>query len=137
MWKYIIAWFVLLFVAVGNGALRDLSYGPYLPELLAQQLSTLIAMVLLGVVIWGFARRYSLESGRQAISIGLLWTAMTVAFEFLFFHFVAGHSWSALFANYKFWQGHLWPILLLWIAMAPYVFFRLRVIGRKRPHRDE
>ena len=41
------AWFVLLVVAVINGALRDMTYGRYLSELLANQLSCVSGILLL------------------------------------------------------------------------------------------
>jgi hypothetical protein len=49
-----------------------------------------------------------------------------VAFEFLFFHFVGGHSWSELLANYNIFAGRVWVVVLLWVAAAPYVFFHFR-----------
>lgn len=125
MWKYFAAWCLLLLVAVANGILRDLSYGQYLSESLSQQLSTLSAMLLMAIVIWAFIYRYPIATATKALAIGLLWMLLTIAFEFLFFHFVAGHPWNDLLDNYKIWQGRLWPILLLWIALAPYTFFRL------------
>lgn len=128
MYKYFAFWFVLLFIAVASGALRDLAYGKYLSELRAHQLSTLIAMILLGAAIGFFIRYYPPESKAQAIIIGLFWMLLTVTFEFTFFHFIAGYSWSALLDNYKLQEGRLWPILLLWVAIAPYLFFRLRAI---------
>jgi hypothetical protein len=126
MARYLIAWFVLLAVAVINGVLRDFTYGKHVPELLAQQLSTVSGILLFGAVIHQFVRRWPPASGRQAISIGLFWMALTVAFEFLFFHYVAGHPWSVLLANYDIASGRLWPLILLWVAFAPYLFYRLR-----------
>ncbi|MFZ3387543.1 hypothetical protein [Buttiauxella gaviniae] len=128
MCKYFAYWFVLLFIAIASGALRDLAYGKYLSELRAHQLSTLIAMILLGAAIGFFIRYYPPVSKIQAIAIGMFWMLLTVAFEFLFFHFIAGYSWAALLANYNIQKGRLWPILLLWVAIAPYLFFRLRAI---------
>ena len=125
MWKYLTAWFVMLLVAVANGAVRDFTYGRHMEELTAHQLSTATGVLLLGIVIRGFVRLYPPSSGREAISIGLLWMALTVAFEFLFFHYVGGHSWSALLGNYNVLKGRVWVVVLAWIAIAPYVFFRL------------
>ena len=125
MRKYLIAWFVMLLVSIANGAIRDFTYGKYMDELAAHQLSTASSVVLLGIVIWGFIRFYPLSSGREAVSIGLLWVALTVAFEFLFFHYVGGHSWSELLANYNVFKGRVWIVVLIWVATAPYVFFRL------------
>ena len=126
IWKYLAAWLAMLLVSVANGALRDLTYGKLMSELAAHQLSTLIGILLLGAVIRGFVRRYPPASGRHALAIGLGWTAMTVAFEFLFFHYLGGHSWSALLANYNVAEGRVWVFVLLWVAIAPYLFFRCR-----------
>lgn len=122
-WHHIAAWFLMLLVSIANGAARDFVYGQHMSELAAHQLSSAIGIVLLGVVIWAFGRAYPPSSGRHAIGIGLFWMALTIAFEFLFFHFIGGHSWSALLANYNILAGRVWVLVLLWIAVAPYVFF--------------
>ena len=129
MWKYLIAWFVMLLVSIANGTVRDFTYGRRMDELTAHQLSTASGVLLLGIVILGFVRRYPPSSGRMAVSIGLLLMALTVAFEFLFFHYVGGHSWAELFANYDVSKGRVWVFVLIWVAVAPYLFFRL---GRRR-----
>jgi len=115
---------VLLVVAVINGALRDFTYGKFVPELLANQLSCLSGIILFGVVFYQFVLYWPPASARQAIYIGLFWMALTVAFEFLFFHYVAGHPWPELLANYDIASGRLWPLILLWVALGPYFFYR-------------
>lgn len=82
-------------------------------------------MTLLGVVIGAYAWRWPFAGSAAAWRAGILWLAMTVAFEFLFFHYVTGHSWSELLANYDLAAGRLWVLLLAWIAVAPAVFQRL------------
>lgn len=124
MFRYLQAWFTMLGVAMVNGGLRDMTYGKQLPELLANQLSCLSGIILLGVVIYLYVRRWSLSSARQAIYIGLFWMALTVAFEFLFFHYFGKHSWAELMANYDIANGRLWPLVLLWVLIAPYLFYR-------------
>lgn len=126
MWKYLVAWLLMLLVSIANGAVRDFTYGKHMDELTAHQLSTVSGIPVLGLVIWGFVRRYPPLSGREAVSIGLLWVALTVAFEFLFFHYVGGHSWSELLANYNVLKGRVWVVVLAWVAIAPYLFFRLK-----------
>ena len=126
MWKYLIAWFVMLLVSVVNGALRQFTFGKYVDETSAHQISTVIGIFLLGIVIWAYVRRYPPSSGLQALWIGLLWMGLTVAFEFLFFHYVDGRSWSELLANYNLFEGRVWVAVLAWVAIAPYVFFRCR-----------
>src|SRR5690242_4676627 len=94
MWRYVLAWFVMLLVSIANGTIRDITYGKHIDELAAHQLSTVTSILLLGIVTRVFVRLYPLDSCRQAIFIGLLWMVMTVIFEFLFFHYVGGHSWA-------------------------------------------
>lgn len=130
MWKYLTAWFVMLLVSVANGSVRDFTYGRHMSELAAHQLSTATGIVLLGVVIRACIRRYPPSSGRNAIALGVLWMALTVAFEFLFFHYVGGHSWSDLLGNYNVLQGRVWVLVLVWLAVAPYLFFRLALHAR-------
>jgi len=115
----------MLAVSVLNGIARDVGYGRELDPLAAHQLSTLYGMTLLGVVIDAYAWRWPFTSAAAAWRAGCLWLALTVAFEFVFFHYVTGHSWEELLANYDLSAGRLWPVLLLWIALAPEVFRRL------------
>ena len=123
--RYVVAWFVMLVVAMINGALRDFTYGRQLPALLANQLSCVSGIILFAVVIYLYVRRWPFASARQAWYAGLFWMALTVAFEFLFFHYIAGHPWADLLEIYDIVHGRLWPLILLWVAVAPYVFYRL------------
>ena len=125
MKRLLLAWLVMLAVSVLNGIARDVGYGRELDPLVAHQLSTLYGMTLLGVVIGAYAWRWTLASAAAAWRAGALWLALTVAFEFIFFHYVTGHSLEELLANYDLSAGRLWPVLLLWIALAPEVFRRL------------
>ena len=52
---------------------------------------------------------------------------MTILFEFLFGHFIAGHPWSHLFHDYNLLAGRLWVLVLLWTAITPYLFYRMRL----------
>jgi hypothetical protein len=126
MWKYFLAWFPMVLIAIANGVLRQSWYGQYLGELRAHQISTLTAATLLGAYMWVVIRRWRPDSVTMALGIGLMWLAMTVCFELLFGHFVAGHSWERLLHDYDLSAGRLWLLLLAWVAAAPYLFFRLR-----------
>ena len=125
MWKYVLAWFPMVAIAIANGALRESWYGQHLSELTAHQISTLTAVVLFGAYIWFVVQFWSPTSKAQAIAVGLLWLVMTIAFEFLFGHFVAGHTWERLLHDYNLLAGRVWPLVLVWVAVAPYLYFRM------------
>lgn len=122
---YLLYWLVLMALAIANGILREGTYGKHIPELRAHQLSTLIGATVFGVAVWLFSRRWPPESAAQALYIGLSWLAMTLCFEFLFGHYVAGHSWSRLLQDYDLLSGRVWPLLLVWVTVLPYIVFRV------------
>ena len=53
--------------------------------------------------------------------IGLIWCALTVGFECIFGHYIAGHLWSRLLQHYNNFAGRIWGIVLLWATLAPNV----------------
>ncbi|MCK9261196.1 MAG: hypothetical protein M0P63_15730 [Azoarcus sp.] len=126
VWRYLAAWFVMLLVSIANGMVRDFTYGTQMSPLAAHQVSTVCGMVLLGIVIRFVDRLAPPFCAREAMEVGLFWAALTLAFEFIFFHYVGGHSWVELLANYDVSAGRVWVFLVLWIAVAPSVFFLLR-----------
>jgi hypothetical protein len=124
MIKYIFLWVPMVFIAIANGVIKQFWYGRHLGELPAHQLSSLIGIVLLGVYILISLRFFPPAGAAQALRIGVLWLSLTIVFEFIFGHFIAGHSWSRLFQDYNLFAGRLWVLVLIWITAAPYIFYR-------------
>jgi hypothetical protein len=52
-------------------------------------------------------------SPRRLIWLGLAWVFATIAFEFGFGHWIAGHPWSRLFTDYDLTAGRIWLLVLL------------------------
>lgn len=123
--RYLLAWFPMIAIGILNGVLRESTYGKFLSELRAHQVSTLTGILLFGLYIWGITRLWPLESAQLAIAIGLTWLALTILFEFSFGHFVAKLSWRRLLNDYNLLAGRVWVIVLVWIAIAPYLFSKL------------
>lgn len=123
---YAAAWLGLAVIAILNGTVRQKVYGPFMSELSAHQVSTIVGLCLFGVYIWILTGFRQIRSTRQAITIGGMWLLMTVAFEFLFGHYVMGHPWHRLLHDYNLLQGRLWSLVLAWTAVAPWVFHRIR-----------
>ncbi|SMC21952.1 hypothetical protein SAMN02746041_01328 [Desulfacinum hydrothermale DSM 13146] len=129
-WEYLIVWLVLAVVAVGNGLIRELTYGRRLGELRAHQISSVLAIVFFSLVIAAAHHVRPLASFSQAVRVGIVWVVMTVAFELGFGHYVAGHSWRRLLADYHVLRGRLWPLVLLWIGAAPAFIYLWHGIGK-------
>jgi hypothetical protein len=115
----------MVLIAIANAGLRENVFAGRMSELHAHQVSTATAVLLFGIYIWGVTRIWRPESSGQAFIVGLLWLGLTVAFEFLFGHYVIGHSWDRLFRDYNVFVGRVWIIVLIWVTSAPYVFLKL------------
>jgi hypothetical protein len=123
---YAASWLGMALLAILNGAIREKVYGPFVGELSAHQLATLFALLLLAAYVWVLTGICPIQSSRQAFTIGGMWFVMTVLFEFFFGHYAMGHPWRRLFHDYHLLQGRVWSLVLIWTAIAPYVFYRIR-----------
>lgn len=125
--RYLLAWLGLPFIGIVNGLIRQTGYRDLLGDLAAHQLSTATAILLFGLYVGWLSRRWPLSSSHEAVTVGLLWLALTMAFEFLFGHYVMGNRWERLLYDYNLLAGRVWVLVLVWIAVAPFVFYRLSV----------
>ncbi len=124
MIRYILLWFALLAGAILNAALRDFTYGRMMAEELSHRLSVIPAMVIFGVIIWAACRRWPLVSRGRALAVGLVWVAMTEAFEVLMIVFLQKKPVEVFLDMHRVWECEPWPLLLLWVAVAPVLFTR-------------
>lgn len=122
--RYILAWFPMILIAIINATIREVAYGKYLGELRAHQVSTATGVLLFGLYIWILMHFWGFDSPQQALTVGFIWLGLTVAFEFMFGHYVVGHSWSKLLADYNILAGRVWIVVLIWITIAPLLFYR-------------
>jgi hypothetical protein len=120
---FILLWVGLLFLAIINGALRDFTYLKTLGEHRAHQLSTILLLLLIFVYSYFVFGYWNLGSEKEAILVGVLWLILILAFEFLFGHFVAKHSWEKLLRDYNIFKGRLWILILIWTAIVPLVYY--------------
>jgi len=107
-------WFLMCIIAIFNGIIRNAVYSPIVGEYLGHIISSIILICIFSLVI---ALYYNNIKGkyenRDPLYIGVLWLIMTIAFEFIFGHYIVGHSWELLFADYNIFQGKIWILVLI------------------------
>jgi hypothetical protein len=126
---WLLAWLGGPLIGIANGTLRELGYKVRLGDLAAHQLSTASALGLFAAYFELLARLRPPGSTRDALQVGLIWLALTVAFEFGFGRRVARLSWDEWLADYDLRRGRLWPLVLAWIALGPAIV-RARRCGK-------
>lgn len=124
MWpRSLIVWCVLLVVAVANGGLREAVFVPRLGPGLAHQVSSLVGSAAIILVTVLALPWIAPPDTRAAWQIGLLWILLVAAFEFLAGHYLFGHPWERLLADYNLLRGRLWILVLVSTLVAPRVAF--------------
>ena len=82
--------------------------------------------VLIGAFMWVVIRHWPPASRREALAIGLLWLALTVAFECFMVLVLLQRPLAQVLADYNVFAGRVWVLFLLWLTVTPWLFFRVR-----------
>jgi NhaP-type Na+/H+ or K+/H+ antiporter len=129
--RAIIGWFAILAVAILNGGIRDAyirpRFGFFAAEVYGASILSLAVIIAAGFVMRPVAKP---NWKKDALRLSAFWLVLTLGFEFLFFHYVGGRTWSELFAAYRFWEGRLWTVVVLVVAIAPFVVGRWKATER-------
>jgi hypothetical protein len=126
IYRALFVWCGLLAVAFANGAIRELVFVPRLGSGPAHVISVGILSLAIVIVSWSTIAWIQPRSLADAWRVGVLWLALTLAFEFLAGHFVFGAPWSRLLADYDILRGRMWITVLLTTVLAPVVAARTR-----------
>lgn len=113
------AWILLLIVAIANGALRVAVLIPRIGDYRAHVVSTLILTGLIMIITLAISEWIGIASILDAVVVGLVWVAMTLAFEFLAGHYLFGNSWARLLADYDLRHGRIWVVVLIATMWSP------------------
>ncbi len=112
-------WLGFLAVAIIGGAIREKFLIPPMGPLAGRALGTLLVSAVIFALIYVYVARLRGVNQGSLLSLGAFWTALTLAFECLFGHYVMGASWESLAADYNVFRGRLWPLVLLVTLFGP------------------
>lgn len=119
--KAFVLWLILAISAIIVAGFRNGVILPAFGELAAHQLGTVIFLIIQFLIIYLFIKKNHLKKTNSLLGLGTFLLILTIIFEFLFGHFVIGHSWEKLFADYNFLQGRIWVLVLINNFVAPLI----------------
>jgi hypothetical protein len=125
-------WLGFLAVAVAGGLLREKFLIPALGPLAGRAVGTILVSLIIFALIYVYIGKLTRVTRAALVKLGLAWTLATLAFEFLFGHYVMQQSWPSLWADYNVFQGRLWPLVLIVTLLGPLVARRLGKPGHVR-----
>ena len=119
--RALLVWFGLLLVAFANGAVREIALIPSVGEAPAHAISSITLAAAILVLSWFTITWIRPASISDAWTIGIVWLALTLAFEFLAGHYVFGNPWSQLWADYNVLRGRIWIAVLVATLVGPVI----------------
>ena len=116
------AWAIILPFMIANGMFRELLLKRVVNDAVADILSAVIGTVIVIGLTRIVLRPLAGKSTSNLVHASVTLVVLTVAFEFLFGHYVDRASWDELLANYEIWNGRLWPMVLATLAFMPFLW---------------
>lgn len=133
--RAVLVWFGLVVAAFANGTVRELALRPRVAEATAHLISVGLLSAIILIVSWSTVAWIRPRSSSDAWRVGVLWLALTIAFEFLAGHYLFGAPWSRLRADYNLLRGRIWLVVLMTTLAAPILAARIRgLLSDEPPH---
>ena len=130
--KLVKAWLVILPFMIMNGIFRELVLKQLVPAAVADALSVAIGIPIMVALTRLLLRPLSGRPTSELLRASVTLVVLTVAFEFLFGHYVDRKSWEDLLRNYELWNGRLWPLALATLAFLPFLWGRWSIEEENR-----
>jgi hypothetical protein len=124
--KALSLWVAILLLAIINGVLRENLLIPELGRVAGLLTSGLVLSGCIFLVALLAAHWYGPLSPSRYWAIGGLWLLLTLGFEFSFGRLVQHKEWADLLEAYTFRNGNIWPIVLVFVLISPWLTARLR-----------
>ena len=116
--KSVLIWLCFIPVAILNGGLREHVLDRALGEKWALPVSGIVLSICIFLITWLLLPRIVRLSVKNCIIIGLLWTFLTILFEFAS-GLTGGSSLRELVAAYNPMTGNLWLLVLATTLLSP------------------
>ena len=127
MIKSIGIWLLIVIAAIINGAIREKLLTPLIGAHLSLPISGITLSVLVFVITYFALPLLDNVKSKVYITIGLFWIILTLAFEYLFGHYVMGMPWHEINHVFELQNGNLFTVVLIVTALSPWTAAKLKV----------
>jgi hypothetical protein len=115
-------WVVLAVVAVANGGFREVALVPRVGERVGHVVSTALLVTGILLVSYAYFAWTPIDYGRaELLVVGVLWTVLTVGFEFVV-GYVEGTPVSVTLGQYDVLAGQVWIAVPVSLLVSPLLF---------------
>jgi hypothetical protein len=119
-------WLVIMCFEFIHGVLRAMYLAPLVGDFQARQISVLLGSLLILMIAYLCVQWIRADTIGALLTVGLVWLALTVAFELSLGRFSLGLSWERMTSDYDVPHGGLLPFGLVVLALSPLIAAKLR-----------
>lgn len=113
-------WLVIIAAEFLHGAARVLFLESLVGDFRARQIAVFTGILIILAISYVFVRRLCAVNNSQLFFVGLLWVALTVAFEISLGR-ALNQSWERILSDYDIARGGLLGFGLLFMLFAPMI----------------
>lgn len=123
--RFFVTWFSMAVAMSANGVLRELVLKRFFALRTSNVMSAIIGVMLIALITrTGFRPFNAVTSTTTLLSTSAALVICTVVFESALGLLIDHKSWSEIAAHYNLWRGELWPLVLLFLALTPFIWGR-------------
>ena len=126
MTKSLGVWLLIVIMAIINGAVREKLLTPLMGSDLSLPISGITLSALVFVIAYLTIPFFGEVKTKVYFFIGLFWIVLTLAFEYLFGHFVVGKPWHEINQVFNIFKGDLFLLVLIVSFVSPRIAAKLR-----------
>lgn len=122
--RFAAVWLIMAVAMSANGVARELLFKRVMNAGSADVLSAILGVALIAVITSIGFRVIRGAAVGQLLALSVALVVATVVFETVLGRVVDHKSWAELAAHYDLRRGELWPLVLAWLALTPFVWAR-------------
>jgi hypothetical protein len=123
--KSLLIWLALVFLAILNGAFREIVINPLIGAEYGPPISCFSLCFILFILCWFTIPRIGRGTTKTYLTIGLLWVLLTVLFE-TGLELFTGNTFAGVIKTYDITTGNLWLLVVLFTGIAPWLTAKIR-----------
>lgn len=123
--RYFLWWLPMPVLGVINGTGRQVLLKMFFDDQVANRVSVFTLIILLFTYGLLIKNKLQITSKVNAIICSAIWVLLTLAFEFGFGLYVFHTPMEKLLADYNLAQGRLWPLILFFTGLLPFILRKL------------
>jgi O-antigen/teichoic acid export membrane protein len=122
--RFAAVWLIMAVAMSANGVVRELVFKREMNPGNADVLSAIVGVALIALITAIGFRSIEDQSASALLALSVALVVATVVFETALGRFVDHKSWSDVLGHYNMLRGELWPLVLAWLALTPFVWAR-------------